>query len=123
MCSSDLHGFLDTDGSFTQIDVPGGTFSFTSANGINDSAQIVGLGALHGFLYSGRSFTQLDVPGGTATVAFGINDAAEIVGGFNNNTHGFLATPVPEPPSLTLLSVALIVAGLGVTRLRATPSR
>src|SRR5689334_23026687 len=34
------HGFLDTAGSFTQIDVPGATA--TSANGINDADQIVG---------------------------------------------------------------------------------
>ena len=38
------------------------------------------------------SFTQIDVPGTLSTEAFGINDAGEIVGGFNDSTgsHGFL---------------------------------
>jgi probable HAF family extracellular repeat protein len=34
------HGFLDTGGSFTQIDVPGA--KVTLARGINDAGQIVG---------------------------------------------------------------------------------
>ena len=34
------HGFLDTGGNFTQIDVPGATSTF--ANGINGAGQIVG---------------------------------------------------------------------------------
>ena len=47
------HGFLDTGGSFTTIDVPGS--SFTIANGINDARQIVGtfesgFAVEHGFL-------------------------------------------------------------------------
>jgi probable HAF family extracellular repeat protein len=35
------HGFLDSDGSFTRIDVPGSTS--TEAFGINDNGQIVGI--------------------------------------------------------------------------------
>jgi uncharacterized membrane protein len=46
------HGFLDTGGSFTTIDVPGS--SLTSAFGINAKGQIVGLfenaTRTHGFL-------------------------------------------------------------------------
>jgi len=46
------HGFLDTGGSFTQLDVPGG--GFTQAFGINGAAQIVGAfnnsTGTHGFL-------------------------------------------------------------------------
>jgi uncharacterized membrane protein len=33
-----VHGFLDTGGTFTQIDLP----AHTNANGINDAGQIVG---------------------------------------------------------------------------------
>ena len=38
------------------------------------------------------SFTQIDVPGAIFTEAFDINDAGQIVGGFNDSTgsHGFL---------------------------------
>jgi len=114
------HGFLCTGGGFTQLDVPGATF--TSASGINDAGQIVGsfgIGtSFHGFLDTGGSFTQIAVPGGTGTAAFGINDARQI----DNNTHGFLASPVPEPATLTVLSVGLILTGLGMMRRRATAS-
>src|ERR1700730_15243843 len=90
------HGFLDTGGNFTQIDVPGATSTF--ANGINGAGQIVGrfnnsVGG-HGFLDTGGSFTQIDVPGANATSANGINGAGQIVGLFDNTTgvHGFLDT-------------------------------
>ena len=39
--STGVHGFLDTGGSFTQIDVPGAIS--TQAFGINDAGQIVGV--------------------------------------------------------------------------------
>ena len=39
--SSGIHGFLDTGGKFTQIDVPEGCS--TEAHGINDAGQIVGV--------------------------------------------------------------------------------
>src|SRR6266853_2608707 len=113
--STGTHGFLYTGGSFAPFDVPG--TSFTTAFGINDAAQIVGffndsMGS-HGFLDTRGSFAQLDVPGaivgdatlGTGgTAAAGINDAGQIDGVFVNSTgqHGFLATPVPEPATLTL---------------------
>ncbi|HLO05697.1 MAG TPA: VWD domain-containing protein [Terriglobales bacterium] len=44
------------------------------------------------FLYSGGSFTRIDVPGATATNAYGINDAGQIVGAFYDGTtyHSFL---------------------------------
>ena len=56
----------------------------------------------HGFLDTGGIFTTIDVPGATSTSAFGINDSGQIVGSFydGTTTHGFLATPVPEPSSL-----------------------
>ncbi len=70
------------------------------------------------------TFTQIDVPGATFTVAFGINDAAQIVGTFFSSTggHGFLATPatsVPEPATLTLLCIGLTLTGLCMMRRRA----
>jgi hypothetical protein len=57
------------------------------------------------------------------TFAYGINDAGQTVGAFQNNTggaiHGFLATPVaavPEPSSSALLGVGLM--GLDILRRR-----
>jgi probable HAF family extracellular repeat protein len=70
------------------------------------------------------SFTQIDVPGATITLARGINDAGQIVGSFSDSTgtHGFLATPtaapVPEPSTLTLLSIGIGFTVLCVMRRR-----
>ena len=96
--STGFHGFLDTAGSFTQIDPPGGVD--ITATGINSAGQIVGSfftdgTGQHGFIDTGGSFTQIDVPGGSDTDAEGINDRGQIVGTFANSTgtHGFLATP------------------------------
>jgi probable HAF family extracellular repeat protein len=110
------HGFLDTGGSFINIDVPRATS--TAAYGINASGQIVGyfadaLGS-HGFLDTGGSFTTINVPGFCCTSAQGINDHGQIVGwvGFPASPEmAFVATPVatPEPASLlTLAGIALL---------------
>jgi probable HAF family extracellular repeat protein len=56
------HGFLDSDGSFTNIDVPSAFITY--AYGVNDSGQIVGSSSraifhellYNGFLYSGGTF-------------------------------------------------------------------
>jgi hypothetical protein len=70
------------------------------------------------------------VPGAINTFASGINDAGQIVGVFFINGtvgHGFLATPtaasVPEPSTLTLLSVGMGLIVLCVMRRRAISSK
>ena len=89
------HGFLYTNGSFTQFDGPPGAGNIFPS-GINGADQIVGSfyngTTSHGFLDTGGSFTQLDPPGAYTAAASGINDAGQIVGSFSNGTgyHGFL---------------------------------
>jgi hypothetical protein len=67
------HGFVESVGQFTTIDVPGATS--TSAVGINPNGEIVGQfidggGNEHGFLLSLGRFTTIDFPGAIATAAF-----------------------------------------------------
>jgi hypothetical protein len=76
--------------SFTTIDVPGATGG-TSANGINNSGQIVGsfsdASGSHGFIDTGGSFTTIDVPGATGGTSASAT-AARSSGGYGS--HGFL---------------------------------
>jgi hypothetical protein len=89
------HGFLYDGKNFTTLDFP--KASYTSANGINSSGEIVGVFVdinqiAHGFSYIGGTFTQLDCPNSGATSASGINSSGEIVGScfYNSTYHGFL---------------------------------
>ncbi len=71
------HGFLDTNGHFTDIDVPGS--SATEAYGINSAGVIVGqyrdsAGGLNGFIDVNGTFTTLPL------LFFGINDHNQAVG-------------------------------------------
>lgn len=79
------HGYLLNGGIYLLLDV-------SSADGINNSGQIVGQIGSHGFLLSGGSYTTFDVPGSPFTQPLGINDAGHIVGVFNAapSTHSFL---------------------------------
>jgi hypothetical protein len=65
-----------------------------------------------GWLLAGSSLTRIDVPGAIFTQVNGINDAGQIVGvygGANGADHGFLPTPVPEPGSLFLAVISLLI--------------
>jgi probable HAF family extracellular repeat protein len=89
------HGFLDTAGTFTDVDYPGA--NGTDVFDINDSGEMVGAftdttGIVHGYLDNGGTFTQIDYPGASTTIAVGINSSGEIVGIWEdsmNNTYGF----------------------------------
>ena len=119
--SSGSHGFINTGGTFTTLDVPGAGLTF--AFGINDAGQVAGLfsdssNVFHGFINTGGTFTTLDVPGASLTDAFGINNAGQVVGVFSDSsgTHGFVASPVPLPAAVWLLGTTL--GGLGFVRRR-----
>src|SRR5208283_701867 len=84
-----LHGFLDTNGSFTTINDPLATGP-TIAYGINDAGQVVGYyvdsTGSHGFLDTNGVFTTINDPAaGIGTEAYGINNAGQIVGAHNNS--------------------------------------
>ena len=94
--ASGEHGFVDTNGLFKAIDVPGATK--TNARGIDANGDIVGVydDALgeHGFFLSANGvFTTINGGAGTFTDALGINASGEVVGDFVDvtGTHGFSA--------------------------------
>jgi probable HAF family extracellular repeat protein len=89
-----------------------------TAEGINNSGDVVGTRGSRAFLYgSGIMYdlSSLLSPGSSWTLydATAINNAGQIVGyGLNpaRETHAFLLTPVPEPPTVMLLAFGAVVA-------------
>jgi uncharacterized membrane protein len=90
-------------GSFTTIDVPAVTEISVDNGGINSQRDVVSTHCdiapctgesldSHGFLLSGSRLTTIDVPDAIRTIAFGINERGDIVGGYADDAgfHGFL---------------------------------
>ena len=88
------HGFLYSNGAYTNFDCPNSTA--TNASGINASGQIVGFcwynSTYHGFLLSNNVYTPIDFPQAALTYLYDINDAGAMAGAFQDpagHFHGF----------------------------------
>jgi hypothetical protein len=95
-------GYLDNDGAFTIIAVPG--VLDTEATGMSSNGTYVvgkdGAGLFQvccdGFLYTGGVFTEIHNPSFYSTVASGVNNSGQIVGtvgpgvGMGSGNHGFI---------------------------------
>ena len=91
-----VHGYLESGGKFTIIDVPFSGATSTAAFGINNAGEIAGewsdATTYHGFLLSGGIYTSLDYPGAVYTVVENINNNGDMVGQYNDTSgiqHGF----------------------------------
>jgi hypothetical protein len=117
-------GFLDQVGKITEIDPFDSPF--TQALGINNSGEVVGFylspdGFQHGYIDHDGEISTFDPIGSTSTTINGVNNLGQIVGFYtdaNDDTIGFVATPVPEPPA----PMAVALAGLMLVRLRRRPA-
>jgi probable HAF family extracellular repeat protein len=132
------HAFLWTpdmpngsEGSMTDLgDLPGG-LSYSGASSINSHGQVVGLATIDvplgesgtraflwmsslGMVNLNDYLDPISGDGWTLHRAWDINDAGQIVGSglYNGVGRGFLLTPIPEPTSLALLTISVVVFGL-----------
>jgi probable HAF family extracellular repeat protein len=112
---TNYHGFLYSNGSYSTISAPGtAQGTATSLYGINDLSQMVGFfnggnGVGYSFLYSGGVFSELKLPLGA--MAFGINNAGQIVGrdgsngGFLLSDNTYIDIDVPGATSTTAMGI------------------
>ena len=123
--SSAYTAFVWQNGEYTEL-APG---VISSPSAINNLGQVVGWGEEHnrGFAWIWDDGTLADlnelVPANSGWFlesAEDINNCGQIVGvgRLNGVDHGFLLTLVPEPSSLSVLTLALAGVGIGVVRRR-----
>jgi hypothetical protein len=111
--ASGRHGFESIGGVVTTLDVPGSTL--TVPYSINIKGEVVGEysgadGIFHSFAYMNGAFTLFDPTGATDSEAYSVNDAGVIAGTYNGYSMAYLATPIPEPSSLTLMTLCVLGA-------------
>ena len=110
------------------LDYPGAAqYGGTSANGINNEGVVTGYyysdssGDFSGFLWNNGTFTSLNFPGAVSTGITSINDQGDLTGYYvdlNGTFNGFVAYAIPEPSTLTLLSIGSAGAGWCLYRRR-----
>ena len=118
------HGFVRAvDGTITSFDVPDAGQQATEPVSINAQGVIAGyyvdqLGHPHGFVRTtDGAITTFEVPGAIATIAFGINDKGDIVGGWTDSLgHGFVRSAKGKITSFDVPEGALGTEGDAINK-------
>jgi hypothetical protein len=92
------HGYEESGGKFTEINVPFAGTAGTFASSINDSGEIVGLyelgsGEGYGYTLIAGTYTSINYPGATTSEASNVNNIGDIVGEYSDTSgavHGYL---------------------------------
>jgi probable HAF family extracellular repeat protein len=88
-------GFLYKNGTFTDINVPGGSHNWsTTPYSINGDGHIAGLAAsyttgAHGFIYNLGQYSIIDYVGASGTWFYGINNNGQIVGVYEDQSFAY----------------------------------
>jgi hypothetical protein len=124
------HGFLDFNGKFSKVDLPGTPFN--QLLGQNDAGQAAGYystkadgtGPDHAYIYNefGSTFEVFTIPGSVSAQATGINDTGVVCGFYvdaKNVNHGWMQnlgqfTPLNYPHSTGTQALGLNNKGLVV---------
>jgi probable HAF family extracellular repeat protein len=122
--SSGEHGFVDTGGIFTTIDVPFAVPFTTVVNGINDAGDVVGTYYGPGafgfpqtlpFLDNNGVFITLSIPLGTGGhQPFDINNTNQVVGSYTDSFGSFLASFIYEDGLVTQIRYRPITWAYGI---------
>lgn len=123
-CCDEGVSFLDKNGVFTTITVPGEANNGVLAQNLNNSDVVVGgaynsQGNYDGFVWQNGVGSIVDYPGATDTMIYGINSSGELVGeaDFGSYSDGIVFTATlgsgtPEPATFYLLiGAGLLIAG------------
>jgi hypothetical protein len=123
VCNNDVvgysgdKGFIWRAGAFTDIFMPNS--AWTQAQGISGNFVVGNYstssdGPVHGFLFDGSTYFTIDAPNATNTY-FSDIDGTQAVGSYttaDGARHGFIVNGVPEPSSLSLLTLGGVVVAL-----------
>jgi probable HAF family extracellular repeat protein len=88
------HGFIYSNGEFTELGAPEGWRDYVEAIAINNNGEVLGngmkeIGILQGFMYSNGRYTELLPDGWKNAAAVDINDKGEVVG-YGENANGVI---------------------------------
>src|SRR5262249_32204365 len=114
------HGFVLSDGEFTVIDVPGSTY--TNSTALTAHGEVIGRyiadGVGYGYVLRGGVFNTIGFPGATFTGSAAMNERGDIVGRYQNAdgaSHGFLLSGLQPACVAFVPHVTLTTSGLAVT--------